>query len=377
MKKITFLLMALVTLPFFAQDILTSSSEEFFNGNTWIEGFRTEYTYDSRGNVTIERSFTDNDGDGNLEVFDTTTFTYNGSNLVTEENSENYKIEYTYTNNLVTLVIDYELINDVWVRDTRVEISYNENKIDTFISYGWDGQQWVLEEENSERSKYVYTGDNLTLITYEDYKSGTWVNGGKEEFTYDAQNRLTKEEFFNVNDNGSFKLEDFYNYSYDSNSNIIRETGGYFDEGNGTNVNFEPITYQYDTTMLMRNIINPFKNKFGIELYPEVSDNYINKILSSSSKNNRTTYNYNGATASVAEFNSFSFTAYPNPTTSLITIDDASFSLKNVEVYNVLGKKIITTFSNNINLENINSGVYVLKVNTNDGRIATKRIVKR
>lgn len=376
-KNITLLFLSLATFSVFAQDKLTSTTEEFFNGTSWVEFYKTEYVYDSNGNLITERTLTDINADGNLEVDFLTTYAYNTDNLVTEENSGDVKYEYTYTNKLLTLIVSYELDdNDNWVKEDRFEISYNGNKIDNYISYGWDGQNWVLEEENSERTKYVYTGDNLTLITYEDYKDGTWVDGGKDEFSYDANNRIIKEEYFSRNDDSSFQLEDFYNYTYDSSNNVIRETSGYFDTESGMNEDFEPATYQYDTTMLMSNITNPFKNKFGVELFPDGSDNFVNKILSKTSETTRTIYNYNGATASTKDFNSFSFTAYPNPTTSKITVDKTNFSIKSIEVYNLLGKKVISSFSNSVNLEKFNSGVYFLKVNTNDGKVATKRIVK-
>ncbi|WP_299050797.1 T9SS type A sorting domain-containing protein [uncultured Polaribacter sp.] len=375
MKKITFLFLSLAAFSVFAQDVLTSTTDEFFDGSTWTINSKTEYTYDTKGNVVIEKYLSDNNADGNLDVLETTTYTYNTSNRVIEENFGDFRNEYTYTNNLPTLVISYELESGNWVRESRIEISFNQNRIDSYILYGWNGQEWVLENEKSERLKYIYTGVNLTMITSEDYEDGKWVNGGKDEYTYDTNNRLIKEEFFSSDDNGSFKLEEFYNYSYDSNNNVIRETGGYSDRG--TIVNFKPDTYQYDTTVLMSNVIHPFNDKYGVEIFPEESDNFVNKILNKTSEDTRTIYNYNGATASRDEFNSFAFKAYPNPTTSKLTIDDTGFSVKNMEVYNILGKKIMSSFSNSINLEDIDSGVYILKVNTIDGRIATKRIVKK
>ncbi|RCS27447.1 T9SS C-terminal target domain-containing protein [Polaribacter sp. WD7] len=375
MKKITFLFLSLAAFSVFAQDVLTSTTDEFFDGSTWTINSKTEYTYDTKGNVVIEKYLSDNNADGNLDVLETTTYTYNSSNRVIEENFGDFRNEYTYTNNLPTLVISFELEDGNWVRESRIEISYNQNRIDSYILYGWNGQAWVLEDEKSERLKYIYTGVNLTMITSEDYEDGKWVNGGKDEYTYDTNNRLIKEEFFSSDDNGSFKLEEFYNYSYDSNNNVIRETGGYSDRG--TIVNFKPDTYQYDTTVLMSNVIHPFNDKYGVEIFPEESDNFVNKILNKTSEDSRIIYNYNGATASRDEFNSFAFKVYPNPTTSKLTIDDTGFSLENMEVYNILGKKIMSSFSNSINLEDIDSGLYILKVNTIDGRIATKRIVKK
>jgi hypothetical protein len=68
---------------------------------------------------------------------------------------------------------------------------------------------------------------------------------------------------------------------------------------------------------------------------------------------------------------------YPNPATSIIKVDDSNFSLKNIEVFNLLGKKLIVTTKNQLNVKNLVSGVYVIKVEDNDGNIAKKRIIKQ
>lgn len=86
-------------------------------------------------------------------------------------------------------------------------------------------------------------------------------------------------------------------------------------------------------------------------------------------------------TASVKDNNIEGFATYPNPiTNNKFTVATASISNKIVTVFNLLGKKVLTTnFSGNkftIDVSSINAGVYILKV-IEDGKSATKKLVIR
>lgn len=74
-------------------------------------------------------------------------------------------------------------------------------------------------------------------------------------------------------------------------------------------------------------------------------------------------------------FNSIEFTAYPNPTSSLITImlDE---EIKNVTIYNLMGAKVMNTSINQIDVSHLSSGTYIMKVTTEKG-IGTKKIIKK
>lgn len=75
------------------------------------------------------------------------------------------------------------------------------------------------------------------------------------------------------------------------------------------------------------------------------------------------------------------FATYPNPiTNNEFTISSSNSSVKEIVIFNVLGKKVLTTsFSgakSTIDVSTINSGVYILKV-TEEGKTATKKLVIR
>jgi antitoxin component YwqK of YwqJK toxin-antitoxin module len=65
----------------------------------------------------------------------------------------------------------------------------------------------------------------------------------------------------------------------------------------------------------------------------------------------------------------------PNPTSSIVTVETDS-NITKIEVYNILGSKINTVLnSNSVNLSNYESGMYLLKLFSDESTI-TKRVIK-
>ncbi len=70
---------------------------------------------------------------------------------------------------------------------------------------------------------------------------------------------------------------------------------------------------------------------------------------------------------------------YPNPATSgKIFIASKSNIAKEVEIYDVLGKKVFQTFSSSkeINISNLSPGVYIIKIKENENTATRKLIIK-
>ena len=87
------------------------------------------------------------------------------------------------------------------------------------------------------------------------------------------------------------------------------------------------------------------------------------------------------ATASLERNGILGFATYPNPITNKeFTVSSNSNAKKTINIFNVLGKRVLTTgFSGTkylVDVSAINSGIYILKV-TEDGKTATKKLVIR
>lgn len=89
-------------------------------------------------------------------------------------------------------------------------------------------------------------------------------------------------------------------------------------------------------------------------------------------------------TASLAENNTTSFNIYPNPSTekAFVIQANANEAIQKIEMYDVLGKSVKEiTFNNNmsntnINVKNLQNGIYFVKTTTDKG-IGTRKVIIR
>ena len=73
---------------------------------------------------------------------------------------------------------------------------------------------------------------------------------------------------------------------------------------------------------------------------------------------------------------SLAFSIFPNPTRSLLNITSKT-PINRVEIYSILGKKIldITINTNSVDISNLNRGVYIVKAHSNN-ELGIKRVIK-
>lgn len=86
-----------------------------------------------------------------------------------------------------------------------------------------------------------------------------------------------------------------------------------------------------------------------------------------------TEFGYFKSSVGIAE-NEITFSIYPNPATSNIMLDIDNFCA--VEIYNNCGQLVMTSSDKNINVSNLENGVYLLSVIYNNGNVCVKKIVK-
>ncbi|MEP0265229.1 leucine-rich repeat domain-containing protein [Dokdonia sp.] len=79
-------------------------------------------------------------------------------------------------------------------------------------------------------------------------------------------------------------------------------------------------------------------------------------------------------TLSIQDINKPLVAVYPNPTTDIINI---SQTVKNITVYDLSGKQVYKGSDNTVSLKNLNNGLYILRLETQEGAIMTKKIIKR
>lgn len=70
-----------------------------------------------------------------------------------------------------------------------------------------------------------------------------------------------------------------------------------------------------------------------------------------------------------------SLTVYPNPASNYVNIE-SSFELQKVELYNILGEKVMDAFqTEQLNVRTLSAGLYFLNVYAKDGKKAVKKII--
>ncbi len=80
---------------------------------------------------------------------------------------------------------------------------------------------------------------------------------------------------------------------------------------------------------------------------------------------------------SVDDFVKSYFSVYPNPVKDILTIkEEANLKINKITIYNFLGKKLFSTNRKKINTKNMNSGIYFVKINLENNKMAVKKFIK-
>ena len=85
------------------------------------------------------------------------------------------------------------------------------------------------------------------------------------------------------------------------------------------------------------------------------------------------------APLSVNNFNANSFSLYPNPTnTGSVTISSTNSNAISVQVFDILGKQVKneTLTNNTLNVSNLKTGVYIVKITQNNATTTKKLVIK-
>ncbi|AUC86538.1 hypothetical protein CW731_15165 [Polaribacter sp. ALD11] len=383
MKKITFLILTFLTISLFAQTKLTSSLSESMSNNTWVNSSKQVYSYDINGNLATELYDYWDQSNSVWIKQDRYSYVYSSGNKLSIEIEENWdsstnsykngdKSEYSYNNNgRVVESISYEWKNAAWEKSYKFSLTYNaSNNIDGGYGYNWNGGTWVLED----KSLITYNANNkISKVTVEDWNGTAYVKSDIRDFSYDASNKLLI-DLTKIWNGTMYVDEEKTEYTYDVNGNVTNEKNSYIENGSWVVGSNESVTF--DTSKLMSSFTHPFIDRTGLD-HLFTGNPYVNKILTSSYTNSeRTTYYYGGATASIDNFSLLNFAVYPNPTTSILKIDDTGFDLKNIEVFNIIGKKVLTSTTSELSLGKLVNGIYMLKIQDKNGAFAIKKVVK-
>ena len=382
MKKITFLLLTLCATAFFGQDKLTFGLSEFFDGSTWVLVSRVEYIYDDSNNFTEEERLIWNSESSQWIKTGAETITYNANNKAVVELNQSFNgadiVEQdraTNTYNLegeITQFLEEAYINSNWVNTDKFDIEYDNGIIVSGITYKWDGVGWIIGEDSSKVAINYNDNGTVSSLVIDFWEDSSWVAAVRSVFYYNENNRRIREED-QTWDGSAWTIEEKTTYVYDANGNVLIKQE--FNNVNGDFVLESEETNTFDTSQLMADFAHPFKDRTGVDYIFSVNG-IVNKILTTTTLYDRTTYNYGESTAGIPGFNLANVQVHPNPATDILNISIQNGLIFKIDVYNLLGKKLLTSTKTKINIESLAKGVYLLKIRSEDGGFITKKLIK-
>ncbi|CAM3910984.1 MULTISPECIES: T9SS type A sorting domain-containing protein [Flavobacterium] len=88
-------------------------------------------------------------------------------------------------------------------------------------------------------------------------------------------------------------------------------------------------------------------------------------------------YEFGSPSLSSNSFTTYNdFIIYPNPSTNLINIQSKEV-INRITIYSLDGRKVLETNKKEINISNLDSGIYLVNLQTESGAIGTKKIIKK
>ena len=72
-----------------------------------------------------------------------------------------------------------------------------------------------------------------------------------------------------------------------------------------------------------------------------------------------------------------SISLYPNPTNSVFNLEIPNEVIKKVEIYDVSGKKLLESNQQQIDVSSFATGIYMVQIQTESGKIGVSKLIKK
>ncbi len=312
--------------------------------------------FDENGQfIWKSRSYTDLDFGDNTKAY----------SMVTDDNGNSY---ISGSNN----------IRDTVVSGDAMQIFNNTDGTTTQINAG---PYFVAKIDNNGICQWIQGAKN----TYYGFGYKVIKNGNEicvlGQVRNNINNVFTSTSEFTSSDNNNYDLtishDDYFISVYDENGVLKRMVTNGANPGTKIqhfgNIGFfkGEDDYYYTSMNISFNSGGSNFETFG-NIIPQANgkDGLITRFIESDG-----ILNYNNG-LSVNNFETSSFSLYPNPTTTEINIKSSS-SFNKVTIYNFLGKKIIESSQSNINVENLSNGMYFLKIEDSKNDSVIKQFIKQ
>ena len=297
-------------------DRLLSQQKLKWSNDTWAENLKWESQYDTNGNEILFQYFTYNEDLQSYQLYSKQEKTYN-------ENNE--KIE---------------------------QVNYSHCSTSC---------------HNSSKHEYYYDNGNLINVKYYNWQQNGWVLTSEYEYEYDDNGNQTK-NFRLISVNGVLVTKDLILYQFDNYGNRIFSDQTYYDETTNTILFTKISEWEYDQNFLISYLVDmdwldgdneSYEYKTEYTTQSETETNLVRVGVTSEYDSVSDEWN----TLTDEQFNSYynyvklsslsnissqlnDVTIYPNPTTSVVTLQGGK--QYDIEVYTLQGKKVMALTGNTL-----------------------------
>ena len=325
--------------------------------------------------------------------------------------------DYNLTEEITEMYLDY------WKNETRITYDYdfNGNVLEMYHQM-WIGSDWMDEM----RATFDYDGDVVSEVIYQYNMGGSWMNQMKEVYNYNGDMWTMLMWSWNGNNWSSDHL-----YTYTRNSNVIEllvqymEGGAWqnesmefctldFDE-NVTEIlhkdwntgslqweNVEKMTYVYEDGVYTDQYVQEWDGSAWLDSYHSTYEydangnakigvcfEYDGGTWIPANGDIEMAYDYNANTKSFygsevemtyvdltsvnENTQAVNFLVYPVPAKDQVYIEAEDF--QKAEIYSLTGQKLMESLQDRINVGELSSGLYIIKVYDREDGCATQRFV--
>ena len=88
-------------------------------------------------------------------------------------------------------------------------------------------------------------------------------------------------------------------------------------------------------------------------------------------------YEFGSSPLNTTNFDISKATLYPNPTNQFINITIENQNVKKVNIFSMQGKKVLQSEKGKVNIQQLQTGVYLIKIETNEGGQFISKFIKK
>lgn len=357
------------------RDESTIVPDKAFWETTYGESYRTTYSYDEYDYYLIEELTEVNEGDGWMDLY-MITYEYDfAGNVIEMLAMSTYetgvmqnegKATFTYDGEELSEVVYQYWQNGTWVNETKEVYNYNGD-VTTILFWDWSGSNWSSDE------LWTYTKSGNTIEVLMQYmQGGAWQNEEKQIMTLNFDEKIV--EILDQDWVGtSWVNDELTTYDYEGDVFPVKTV----QEWNGSAWEYHRMfEYAYDDN---GNALRGHCLGFGDNDWVSDDDD-IEMIFGNGEKKNEyygywvemvyvdlTSLNENAAAMNLS--------VYPLPAQGEVNIKADNFA--KAEIYNMAGQKVMETLNETVNVANLPTGLYIIKVYDRFGGMASLKLPVR